>query len=86
MGYENSESESLGSPQRIEDMANLDFVLADQTSDIEESNVDYPVTDLNQESYNEFLNGPVSHLDNKGSKSIFRFEKSIPKIFVHDQL
>jgi len=83
MGYENLES---GSPQRIEDIENLDFVLADQTSESEESNTDYPVIDLNQESYNEFLSGSASHLDNKGSKSIFRFEKSIPSIFVHDQL
>lgn len=67
-------------------MANLDFVLTDQTSDIEGSNAGYPVINLSQEGYNEFLNGQVSHLDNKGSKSIFRFEKSIPKIFVHDQL
>ena len=83
MGYENLES---GSPQRIEDIENLDFVLADQTSESEESNTDYPVINLNQESYNEFLNDSTSHLDNKGSKSIFRFEKSIPSIFVHDQL
>ena len=85
-GYESSESEGLASPQRIEDITNLDFVLADQTSDSEEQNADYPVINFNQEGYNEYLNGSISDMDKKGSKGLFKFEKSIPKIFVHDQL
>lgn len=79
-----SDFESLDSPIKIESMKGL--ILTEQTVDMADQNTDLPSLRLHQNSSSDFSKGSIPDMDDMDAKNVFRFEKSIPKIFVHDQM